>query len=305
MDEVTEKVGEVNNRLEHVEEDVKSFKAQVAKEIQELKNNAAAASSSTPPPRSTTMTESAGATASWRARVIHIRGWSPYGSKPDTKLTKSDARDLQQRVQALLDEEDQRKLRWPDTPDIRLISAEVLNAQQEDPKSVCDRIQLQLMRQDIKLQGNSTRAGLEVSPAKKMRLREWFDAKDLIKQLNLETPQSFPERGMETWDGTEMLRIGLLHMARDTFRWCEIGAATLGIKIPTDVGDTPRDMKHEEQPADQGEKMENADGGNNEMPKEQQPPQPPPTVRDLEGKENSAEAMNVKKPRLLKPAGTL
>lgn len=119
---------------------------------------------------------------------LESEGDPPYGSSPDTKLMKSDARDLQLRVHALLDA-DQRKLRWRQSfMHNHQISAEVLHAQQEDPKSMCDRIQSQLMRHDIKVHGKSIHSGLEVSPARKMRLREWFDTKDLIQQLNPETP---------------------------------------------------------------------------------------------------------------------
>lgn len=151
--------------------------------------------------------------------MIHVRGWSPFGSSPDTMLTKCDARHLQLRVHALLGEEDQRKLRWLQPfMQNHQISCEVLNAQHENPK-------VQLTRHDIKVHGKALRAGLEVSPARKARLREWFDAEDLIKQLN-----------------PAMVRLGFLHLATDTFRWCETGAATLGIKIPTHWGHAAGDQ---------------------------------------------------------------
>lgn len=43
--------------------------------------------------------------------MIHIRGWSPFGSSHDTKLPKSDVRDLQERVHAMLTEEDKMKVK--------------------------------------------------------------------------------------------------------------------------------------------------------------------------------------------------
>lgn len=46
------------------------------------------------------------------------------------------------------------------------ISCEVQKAQHEDPKSLCDRIQMAVARHEIKVHGKMIRAGLEVSPAR-------------------------------------------------------------------------------------------------------------------------------------------
>lgn len=132
-----------------------------------------------------------------------------------------------------------------------------------------------------------------------MRPRERFHAKDTIKQLNPTATLSFRDRGMGIWDATELVSLGFFHRATETFIWCEVGAATMGTKVPTHIGDTPDEPnieEHEEATAD--DDMERHE----EPTAEQQQPPPPTggTVRQLDDQENNAAAAaNVKKQRVL------
>lgn len=114
---------------------------------------------------------------------------------------------------------------------------------------------------------------------------------------------SLCERGMDILDSTGLVRLGFPHHAMDTCRWCEFGAATLDIKAPTHIGDSPDEPKNELQ---EEEKRDEDMEGHEDPPVDEQP-QPPAggTVRHPEGQENNAAAANIKKQRVLKPAGTL
>lgn len=112
--------------------------------------------------------------------------------------------------------------------------------------------------------------------------------------MNPSAALSFCERGMDIWDATELMRLGWLRRATDNFRWCAVVAATLGIRVPTHIGETPSESKDEHQ---EDEKRDDDMEGAQEPPGEEQP------QSHLERQENCAAAGNVKKQRVLKPSG--
>lgn len=104
-------VDKVNERVTSVEADFDSFKKTMAKEMQDLRGDGAA-----PARASASGSASASSTApargTWQARIFHVRGWSPYGSAPGTKLSRVEANSLINQIKCIMRLGHNQQIRW-------------------------------------------------------------------------------------------------------------------------------------------------------------------------------------------------
>lgn len=102
--EVKESVKGIGVRQDKVENDLKSLReefAQLKREVREDVPRQGRRSTGRASDASIAFRKAHGH-RTWQPRLLHWRGWSPYGAGPGTKLTRSEAENLQQTLQALL-----------------------------------------------------------------------------------------------------------------------------------------------------------------------------------------------------------
>lgn len=186
MKAMKQSVDVVTDRVRNVEKDMHHFKQKIAEEsclpAQTPTATRSSPSSSTAPP----MTSSP-----WTARICHVRVWSPCGSPPESKITKSEARELIHRINNLLNDEGRSQIRGlaPYAQHHQMDHqkrAEVFDAAHSDPKSMSDRVGLLINKNNNTARGCALRTGLEVSPQRRAILKMWYDAQGHTRDLNSE-----------------------------------------------------------------------------------------------------------------------
>lgn len=134
-------------------------------------------------------------------RIVHIRGWNPYGSPAESKLTKEQARQLQAQIAAAMSAEWCDRTLWL-TPFVQnhCISAELLMADNpQEVKKLADNINLVIKRGAITVADKDIRATVETSPRRREYLRQWFQAREHLAQLNPDKEWTVCERALEIW----------------------------------------------------------------------------------------------------------
>lgn len=123
----------------------------------------------------------------------------------------------------------------------------------------------------------------------------WYESKDLIRYMNKDNTFSHCESGLDIWDETEMVRLGLYDKRSGNFKVAPMGRATMGIRTLVSMPRDDEETKKEEH------KEEDAQADMDEETKEEQPA-PVGQNSPLDDKENDANVVN-KKPRTLNRVG--
>lgn len=267
VDAARKKIDTVDDRMSTLEKRVKSMEEAAA----------------CPPPQhtgrpSTTRTSTGSRTSAssspqtcddWVPRVLHWRGWAPYGSNDSSKISRTEAEQVHAQILDRVPED----LR----PGIKLlspfvknhsVSAEILAASYNDTKRICDLVNLELQRRPIRVRNVNIKGAVETSPARRRALRAYFEARELVRQMNVGYIFEECARSFELWDNSACVRLGFYDRKREEGIWDVVTCATVGINIPNDISGEATDNPNATQP---GEELQAAGPQQQEVRAEQVP----------------------------------
>lgn len=188
----------------------------------------------------------------WIPRVKHWRGWAPYGSNDSSNISRTEAEQSHSQILDRVPTDIRPRIKFL-SPFMKShsVSAEIMAANQNDTKRICDLVNLEPIRvRNIDIKGT-----VETSPKRRRALRAYFEARDIARQMNVGYVFEECARRLEVWDSSACVRLGAYDRRTDEWIWDNITCATVGIKIPSDisgsvVGDgnaTPRAEKPQRQ----------------------------------------------------------
>lgn len=135
------------------------------------------------------------------SRVVHLRGWAPYGAHENSKLTRIEADALHRDMEKHFDEWLVQKTNWR-SPFMKkhTVSLEVLDCGAGEAKRAAYRINLVLNDKQIQARGGIPRTAKEASPGKRAKLKFFFHAKDRFAKSNAPEGWLVCGRGLELED---------------------------------------------------------------------------------------------------------
>lgn len=132
-------------------------------------------------------------------------------------------------------------------------------------KKLADYINMLLQRGVMQVAGRDLRATVETSPRRREHLRQWFQARGHLSQLNPTKEWAVCERALEVWNKRMSKRIGYRDASTGCWTWNRHSAAQEGLKVPDDFSEQAP-AKDEMPPPDEDMKdegaAENAEGIN-------------------------------------------
>lgn len=165
---VSERVDTVKDRADKLETDMRNMRIELEEMRREMgrdrrdipasgsrRRSSVGAENSAWPPQ----TQDHHASSTWVRRVVHFRGWAPWGCDPGQKLDRAAAVELQKRLFRMLPMQWQPRVRWL-TPFMRkhTTSCEVLMATEGNAKQVSDAANMALARTPVRINGMEVRA---------------------------------------------------------------------------------------------------------------------------------------------------
>lgn len=203
----------------------------------------------------------------WISRVMHWRDWAPFGCPPGQKLDRAEAKSLQEQIEQQLDEETRPRLRWLQ-PFVQnhAVSAQVLGARFGDTKSIADESTIAITKCPIFARVLPIRVGVETSPTRGEALRDFFEARDLLRQMNAVYNFTICSRSLEVGCDAGVQRIGWWQLDEALWRWSPWAAPIAKVKLPMEFsngeeGATTPINKESGETEDQHGKREEMDAG--------------------------------------------
>lgn len=121
----------------------------------------------------------------WRPRVVHVRGWAPFGCSATHKLNKKEAIDFQAEIDKRLTEEWKDKARCMGPLVMsHSLSLEILDASCTDAKRLADKLNLSFAASPLNTKGSPCGAACERSPALRRLLAMWCSNRDIAVAPN-------------------------------------------------------------------------------------------------------------------------
>lgn len=179
-------VGSANSKVDGVERNIGDFRDELDKlkkqvEERDVGTGSTQGRRSMGSASSSGHAEAAGA-RTWTPRIIHWRGWTPFGRDAAMRLTRSEAEDLQRRIGEQSPEELRDRLRWFQAfVWDHSASAEVLAPVAWEAKDFADRSNVELGRCPIEVKGHTIRAACETSADRRMAVNAYYIAKELAE----------------------------------------------------------------------------------------------------------------------------
>lgn len=196
-------------------------------------------------------TESADQQQSWKPRLIHIRGWAPFGSPASSQISRAEAAAFQSDILAALDPEERATSKFlAPSMHIHMISTEVRPATYDAVKDAADSIKCAITNARITVRGSMPEAGIETSPSRRESLKAWFASKDALTRLNPEVTFAWCERGREAWTENGSYKHGHADKNSKQWIWLVENCRLADIKIPINMAadDDPRNPGEPREP---------------------------------------------------------
>lgn len=173
VDKVNSPVDTMQNDMNNMKEELEAAQ-KMAREPCTSTGSRRSAASSTNPTRS-----------AWTARVIHVRGWAPFASKDDRKLSRTMALALQKHIDTLVHADMVNKDLWLN-PSMRnhSISMEAFHAQNNTSTLLAGALGEVLQRNKLQVNECGVKVEVETSPMRRGQLKIFYSAADEIKARN-------------------------------------------------------------------------------------------------------------------------
>lgn len=165
IQDLKESIGEVRSSVGRVETRVDTMEARMAELQRRIECN-----EKMPPRMSTSSSrsaesESGAANEEWRPRLVHIRGWAPWGTGPEKNINRHDACQLQNSF-GTRDIARRESCKWL-RPFMQnhMITLEVQNGSLHRCKEVSDHVQQIVTKFNVQCGGAPLRSSAETSPS--------------------------------------------------------------------------------------------------------------------------------------------
>lgn len=159
-------------RIDQVTADVAELRKQI-QEVREDPGRHAAASS--------------GGTAAWKPRLVHVRGFAPYGS--GVKLNKREANKFQEMVEATLTDHIRSKINAlePFVQNHQLSwNVRTAAAGYDDIAAVVDAMNMGISKAKLQYKGNDLKAMMEISPERRRAVKTFYEAREALATISQE-----------------------------------------------------------------------------------------------------------------------
>lgn len=273
---IKEEVDKVNGRVDNVQNEM----AQMKSEIEAVKQMARAPRTSAGSSSSATST-STSTTSPWVPRIIQVRGWAPFGSNEDRKLSRATALSLQKHIDTFVLHVMKNKYRWLN-PYIRhhSIAPEALHSQNSTAELLADALREVLQHHNVQVNETDVKVAVETSPQRREMLKIYYRAADELKMKSPCMRYTRCERALDLWDFSKPVRLGWLGRVHMCWCWSPNVLETLGFNM-NDDGD--KQDKGAETPVGPQDHEENKDSERQqneerrtEIAEDQEMQQPPP-----------------------------
>lgn len=243
----------------------------------------------------------------WFPRLIHFRGWAPFGADHTKKVDKTEATDWQRRISDdLIPKDDAQNLRWLQPFHINhCLTLELLAPRPFQAKDMADYITMKLKKTPWNIRDVPMRCAPETSPKRRTAVKVYYENKELAERLNPTYKFSECSRALELWDTTGMIRLAWYNRDEATWTWATSAARTCGIRTPHNMdcgsGATPINQDDEDAPQEVPSTQE-PEADDMQDDKENERPSDPDMKRNAEDKDQKPAE---KKQRVLQRTTTL
>lgn len=157
-------------------------------------------------------------TQAWRPRLIHMRGWAPYGAPASSNFPHR-GRGVAKRHPPIMYN--------------HMITAEVRHPTFDAVKDATDSVNTAIVRAGVTVRGSTPRAGIETSPSRRESLKVWLSSKDLLANLIADRAFTWCDRALEACTEDGSYKLGLMDKASKEWIWLVGNCRIAGVKIPT------------------------------------------------------------------------
>lgn len=207
------RVADMENWKQEIATDMQKWKEET---LQEAKQAATAAASTAtgitrtaPRIYSSSAAATSSSRSSWRPRIVHIRGFAPYGSAEPEQLSKEACIAVQKELGEMMGIQCKETTTWlqPFNRN-QAVRFECLDANDNQCKAWSDNLNKNINQARWKIKEKEVKGAVETSPSRRTAVRAFFDARDDLRALNKNEVFQECRRALELWDRTAMIRIG-------------------------------------------------------------------------------------------------
>lgn len=205
-------------RIDKVMEDL----AELKRQMDEVKQQGVGAATSS--------ATSISAGTSWRPRLIHVRGFAPYGS--GVRTHKRDAKALQEQVMATLSSEDRSGLSALERfVQNHQASWNVHAATTDDIAMIAGRMTEQMRKHKITFMGHELKAMMEVSRERRKAAKCYLTPRDALSTIATDDMWEGCGRALNIYALPTYSEMGAYNKQSGEWRWDEAALIAAGCKV--------------------------------------------------------------------------